>query len=689
MSRVAAQALRETLAGPPATIGAGTARSLPAAFASYIAKSGSACIEDPARSVSRFVGSAQSDAIARDRSAVSPSSRERHRVCEALWVRGHQPRCKDRCRHSSQTRESQVLLRRRQLAEKGRTDQWSRRPTLSRALRAAIFLGPILASLLIATLLSHLLPPASGPFAAVLWIVVVALGSLLTLVVFERAARRLLPLAALLNVSLLFPDKAPARFAVARRTGSPRQLQEQLLAARASGRKDNAQGMQSVIELVLALSVHDKATRGHSERVRVFADLLADELKIDAAGQARLRWAALLHDVGKLEVPVALLNKPGKPDVEEWKVLHRHPEEGARLVAPLLPWLGEWGRAVVEHHERYDGTGYPHQLKGHEISLAARIVAVADVYEVMTAPRPYKRAMSIGAARQELTRVAGTQLDPAIVRAFLNISVGRLWRTIGFGAWVGQIPAISRLWTELGSLGSLAGAGALSATTATLLTIGALGTPLPSPTATGLLTAQKSGSHASSPATSPPEAVPRRAVLPGSPSAPPPSATSPPAPTAHPTPAAHSTPTPRPTPRTVSPPPPPPPPTPKPTPVPAPNPWSCATCTNTSPKCTEYCTNNNLFWCTTYCEGNDNWACTSHCFGNENRSCLSYCVGRNNWRCQNNCRDTGWFAAAVISSKRPMTGPSTDPIAWLMDWTADADAVVGEGVGAVFRGVSP
>ena len=157
--------------------------------------------------------------------------------------------------------------------------------------------------------------------------------------------------------------------------------------------------MQAVVEMVLALSVHDKGTRGHSERVRVFTDLLAQELKIDPAGQARLRWAALLHDVGKLEVPTALLNKPGTPDADEWKVLHRHPEEGARMVAPLLPWLGEWGKAVVEHHERYDGTGYPFGLKAQEISLGARIVAVADTYEVMTAPRPYKRAMSIAAAR--------------------------------------------------------------------------------------------------------------------------------------------------------------------------------------------------------------------------------------------------------------------------------------------------
>jgi hypothetical protein len=535
-----------------------------------------------------------------------------------------------------------VQLRPRRPARQAASDEWVRRPGLSRALRAAIFLGPILASLLIATLISHLLPKATGPYMAIFWIAVVALGSLLTLVVFERAARRLLPLAALLNVSLLFPDKAPARFAVARRTGTPRQLQEQLLAARASGRKDDAQGMQSVIELVLAMSVHDKATRGHSERVRVFADLIADELKIDAAGQARLRWAALLHDVGKLEVPATLLNKPGAPDEEEWKVLHRHPEEGARLVAPLLPWLGEWGRAVAEHHERYDGTGYPHRLKGTQISLAARIVAVADVYEVMTAPRPYKRTMSIAAARQELTRVAGTQLDPMVVRAFLNISVGRLWRTIGIGAWVGQIPAISRLWSELGRLGFLAGSSALSATTATLLTIGALGTPLPSPTATGLLAAQRAV-HATSPAAPVPRSLPRRATLPtpSSTAAP----TSPPSATPHPIPTPHPKPAPTPTPRPVASP------TPKPTPTPAPpDPWNCASCTNTSPSCTNHCTNNNLFWCTTYCEGNNNWACTSHCFGNNNRSCLTYCVGKNNWRCESNCRDEEPYVAGSLVS---------------------------------------
>ncbi len=513
-----------------------------------------------------------------------------------------------------------MQLRRRKLTNPNTAgDRWERRPGLSLTLRLGIFLGPIAASFAIALLLSSLLPRASGPWSAALWVLVVAAGSFVTLVLFERAARRLLPLAALLNVSLLFPDKAPARFAVARRTGSPRQLQAQLLAARASGKTDDAQGMQSVIELVLALSVHDKATRGHSERVRVFADLIADELKIDESGQARLRWVALLHDVGKLEVPVALLNKPGQPDEEEWKILHRHPAEGARLVAPLLPWLGEWGRAVVEHHERYDGTGYPHRLKGTEISLAARIVAVADVYEVMTAPRPYKRAMSIAAARQELTRVAGSQLDPAVVRAFLNISVGRLWRTIGFSAWFGQIPALSRLWSALSRLSSWVGSGALSATTATIVTVGALAGPAVAPNATSLLRARGITAY-SAPA---PTFFDPRPVVPSSvASTPRPTSAATPHPTSSPRPVPTARPTPRPTPPTV-------------------DPSNCASCVNTSPSCTSYCRNNNLFQCTTYCLGDNNHACTSHCFGNNDYWCLEYCTGNNDWNCRYECRSNG------------------------------------------------
>src|SRR5207302_3282172 len=127
----------------------------------------------------------------------------------------------------------------------------------------------------------------------------------------ERAAHRLLPLAALLNLSLLFPDQAPKRFAVARRVGRPRELREQLEEARAKGvQGDQVTYMQTVLELVAALSVHDRQTRGHSERVRVLTDLIADEMKLPQSDRARLRWASLLHDIGKPFVDADLLRKP-------------------------------------------------------------------------------------------------------------------------------------------------------------------------------------------------------------------------------------------------------------------------------------------------------------------------------------------------------------------------------------------
>ena len=312
---------------------------------------------------------------------------------------------------------------------------------------------------------------------AIVCFLAVAVVTVLTIIVVERAARRLLPLAALLSLSLLFPDRAPKRFAMARRVGRPRDLQLQLQALRDKGFEGGEVAyMQRVLELVAALSVHDRQTRGHSERVRVFADMIADEMKLPAADRARLRWASLLHDIGKLLVPSEILTKPSALNSTEFDAVRKHPEEGARLIGPLRSWLGEWADAVEHHHERWDGFGYPNRLAGDRISLAGRIVAVADSYEVMTAVRPYRKPIGVAAAREELVKCSGAQFDPVVVRAFLNIGMGRLWRVVGFGSWIAQVPLVT--WID--RLGWNWGTAIVSGSTAIALTAPAM-MPSPSP----------------------------------------------------------------------------------------------------------------------------------------------------------------------------------------------------------------
>ena len=197
-----------------------------------------------------------------------------------------------------------------------------------------------------------------------------------------------------------------------------------------------------MLDLVAALSIHDRTTRGHSERVRAYSRMIGEEMGLSDIELDRLQWAGLLHDVGKLLIPAAILNKPGTLTAEEYEEVCLHPEYGRGMVTPLIPWLGDSARAVWEHHERWDGHGYPAGLAGHDIALAARIVAVADVFDVMTSARSYKTPVSAADARTELARCAGGQFDETIVRAFLNISIGRLRLLIGPLSWLSQTPAV-------------------------------------------------------------------------------------------------------------------------------------------------------------------------------------------------------------------------------------------------------
>ncbi len=177
--------------------------------------------------------------------------------------------------------------------------------------------------------------------------------------------------------------------------------------------------------LANALDVRDSETGGHSDRVLRYMELLIEEIGADAGSNQLLRRGALLHDIGKIGVPDNILRKPAALSDAEWVVMKRHPEFGARIVSGI-PFLHDVAQIVRHHHERWDGKGYPAGLAGEQIPLGARIFAVADSFDAMTSDRPYRRAMTITAACEEVRRCSGTQFDPAVADAFARIEQERL-----------------------------------------------------------------------------------------------------------------------------------------------------------------------------------------------------------------------------------------------------------------------
>ena len=345
--------------------------------------------------------------------------------------------------------------------------RWNDHPFAARAVQFVVLAVPIAASVGCAWLVSAALPHAHHLGAALGWWAVVLVCSTVTLYAVDRVARRLLPLALLLRLSLVFPDQAPRRFRIAARSWSTRRVREQMaLESTTDATTAPTDAAAHIIGLLASLAAHDRRTRGHCERVRAYNDLIAEELGLSESDRDRLRWAALIHDIGKLKVSKRVLNKAGKPTEREWEELHAHPERGAEIAAPLNDWLGPWALAIAEHHEHWDGSGYPHGLSGTDISLGARIVGVADAFEVMTSPRPYSRPKSAAAAREELAACAGKQFDPQVVRALFNVSLGRLRKAMGPIAWFTQVPLLAsmpRLSAALIQGGQSAAAGAAGA----------------------------------------------------------------------------------------------------------------------------------------------------------------------------------------------------------------------------------
>ena len=185
--------------------------------------------------------------------------------------------------------------------------------------------------------------------------------------------------------------------------------------------KDIANTYQNtLLALVAALDAREHETSDHSQRVVSYTTAIAQRMGIQGAELDEIGRGALLHDIGKIGVPDAVLLKPGKLTPAEWTEMRKHPEIGFQMIQ-AIPFLSTPAQIVLSHQERWDGAGYPHNLSRHELHVGARIFSVADTLDAMTSDRPYRRGTSFANAISEIARCANTQFDPEVVRAFLDI----------------------------------------------------------------------------------------------------------------------------------------------------------------------------------------------------------------------------------------------------------------------------
>ncbi len=178
---------------------------------------------------------------------------------------------------------------------------------------------------------------------------------------------------------------------------------------------------QTVQALTAVASAHDKGTNEHAHRILTLAAATARQMQRPEEEMHLLQLAALLHDIGKIGIPDAILRKPGPLTEEEWTIMRRHPEIGRQILTQTGGVFQHLAEIVVAHHEHWDGNGYPRGIAGEDIPMSARILTVADSYDAMTSRRVYREPLSAEQARNELLRCSGTQYDPLVVEAFLHI----------------------------------------------------------------------------------------------------------------------------------------------------------------------------------------------------------------------------------------------------------------------------
>ena len=319
--------------------------------------------------------------------------------------------------------------------------RWRDRRFVSWALRVVVFVAPVIAAILAVWIFTRFVDRPGAFFPQfVFWFAAVALAVVAGLAI-DRWTRRLLPVAMLFRMSLAFPGEAPNRFGLAFGKG-PSSASSLEQTTKLSGDDTAA---RHLLSLVWILARHDPRTRGHSERVRAYADMIGSEMELSQPALDRVRWGALIHDIGKLSVPPEVLGGGDRPTPEEWTLIRDHAIGAEPFLYAVTEWLGDGALAAVQHHERWDGDGYPDGLAGENISLAARIVAVADSYDAMTSTRSYREPLRPSMAREQVARQSGAQFDPAVVRAFLDVPMWRLRLVLGPLGWLNEILWFTRL----------------------------------------------------------------------------------------------------------------------------------------------------------------------------------------------------------------------------------------------------
>jgi diguanylate cyclase (GGDEF)-like protein/putative nucleotidyltransferase with HDIG domain len=191
-----------------------------------------------------------------------------------------------------------------------------------------------------------------------------------------------------------------------------------------SGKSESGGHAGAALGLAEALTERDRYTGEHSEEVLDLVEQVARGLALDEQEVQRIRYAALLHDIGKVAIPDEILNKPGQLSDEEVEVMKTHTVAGERILR-AIPGLGAVARIVRHEHERFDGKGYPDGISGDDIPIGARIILACDAYHAMTSDRPYRKAMDHGEAIRELGKNAGTQFDPQVTEVLIGSLYGK------------------------------------------------------------------------------------------------------------------------------------------------------------------------------------------------------------------------------------------------------------------------